>query len=156
MAARFGNVLYWLGTIVAVIAISGAVIWNGWTFYEWRKARQEQDNFIAAYEELEAQKTCIPSPPPGFKIVTPLKDGERLCDPGESPIPKGDKQIIELKHARALIRTFRARLKHGSDVLDPAKSKQELSLFLGGILAAVGLVAYGLGWAARYVLRGPR
>ena len=40
-------------------------------------------------------------------------------------------------------------------LLDKATENQRTSLILGGVAVLFGLGAYGVGWAARYVLRGP-
>ncbi|MCZ6838278.1 MAG: hypothetical protein O7G13_03275, partial [Alphaproteobacteria bacterium] len=55
MAARLGNVLYWLGTIIAVLAIGGAITWNGVTYYELQDA-EERLAVAQTYVLEEAQQ----------------------------------------------------------------------------------------------------
>ncbi len=43
----------------------------------------------------KAEANCIPTLPPGFELVTPLKEGERLCLPGETPTSRVDADEIK-------------------------------------------------------------
>ena len=48
MTDRLGAQLYRLGTLLAVIAILGAVSWNGWTIYQ---RQQVKENFNALFKD---------------------------------------------------------------------------------------------------------
>ncbi len=53
MSRRLGSLLYWLGTVVAVLAIAGAVAWNAQTF-QARQAAQENLRTLSP-ERLERE-----------------------------------------------------------------------------------------------------
>ena len=153
MPARLGNILFWLGAVIAVLAIAGAIVWNGWTSYELREATQEKRNLLSAYEKLKTQGPCLPQMASGPELAKPIKPWERFCLLGEVPTLNYDRQIDE--HLTALMNILFAVHLHDRDVLHPAEINWKESTFVGGELIAFGLIAYGAGRATRHVLRRP-
>ena len=140
MAARLGNVLYWFGLMVAVIAISGAVIWNGWTFYERREAQKDRDLTIKIEKRgsfdlwLEAESRGIL--PPEQQAILDEARQRKLIGPWNR------------YQTEAISNAWERRLRS-------VEQEQNGSLIMGGFLAVGGVVAFGFGWAARYILRKP-
>jgi len=106
MLTRLGNVLYWLGIMVAVVAILGAVSLNG----------------VACYKLQEVERSLIPE---GFVLEGATEDQQRAAR-------RADERLLQT-----------------------AINNQDNALIFGGVAVLIGLAAYGFGWTARYVLRGP-
>lgn len=150
MTARLGNVLYWLGTIIAVLAIGGAVVWNGWTFYEVRYG----DSRIFAtelaglepWERVQLWDRVVEARKSGYtdaEIADSLSKKENFDVKGARDSGYSDVEIIdELTGAE-----FRRKIAANEE-------RQEIALFVGVVLVLGGIVAFGIGWAARYILRG--
>jgi len=157
MLTRLGNVLYWLGTIVAVLAIGGSLIWNGVAYFE----RQDAEERLAV---LEASR---PPPLAGTSTMTEItpfddelkKRGIFPTDEIESPFA-AELRRRGLLDAPAAKSPFAAEpwLKYQRaerlEIADTVQDQRNSMLF-GGIAFLIGLGAYGVGWTARYILRGP-
>ena len=144
MTARLRNVLHWLGTIIAVLAIGGAIIWNGLVFLTHQEAREALDILRAEKPDQYILETVT------RVVETMLDDGTPRADI-DAYIAKAGYNVAEVRHANEWKRRYNALVFHVDDLED----KQESSLILGGVAVLFGLVAYGVGWMARYVLRGP-
>ena len=125
MAARFGNLLYWLGTIVAVLAIGSAIIGNGVVFYEVRQLRIEVEQICG---ETVGEAECFD------KLAE--EENKRTAESGG----------IDIRGLFVSVDPFG---------VNATNTRQKNSLIFGGVMILIGLIAFGIGWAARYVLRGP-
>ncbi len=56
MTRRLGTFLYWLGSVLAVLAILSAVAWNGWTFQQRQLA---QENLRTLSPERVERETAL-------------------------------------------------------------------------------------------------
>ncbi len=173
MAARLGNILYWLGTIIAVLTIVGAVIWFGGEYYELRQAQQTLQALPAIDPEpinadQERLRLLIEAERRGF-LTDELEDElatRRLSgytkwletNQDKQGTPDFDRVVAASESVRQQLGNNPPRRRRGLRVESPLASQKkqpETSLIIGGGLVLFGLSAYGVGWVARYVLRGP-
>jgi len=56
MTRRSGNLIYWLASLVAVLAILAAIVWNGWTLNQRQTA---QENLKALSPERTELQTAM-------------------------------------------------------------------------------------------------
>ena len=131
MAARLGNVLYWFGLIVAVIAISGAVIGNG----------------VHVYTLLTTHEVVINVAGNNHTLLVP-----------DSIKSKKERDAYVLERIRSEDPGYQWLMIHnngpGWNEAKNVSSDLEKATVFGGILSILGLVVFVAGWAARYVLRG--
>jgi hypothetical protein len=118
--------VYWSGIAIAVAAVIGAVGWNGVAFIEYRMALSAINEKIAS-SDIIIERMGVASEW-NYRIV----DEKLISD------------VIEGRHDRERSEATRRERRYQGTVL-----KHSLFL-LGG-----GIIAFGFGWAARYVIRGP-
>ena len=158
MAARLGNILYWLGTIIAVVAIGGAIIWNGVTESENFQAEKNLDarnvelaqvvsKLAGRVEQLEARHLLGILSSEEVREREQTRPAERFNARLNMERRLGD-EFNFLQHRR--------RIENGRAQLAVAREKRETALIIGGFLVLFSLFTYGVGWVARYFLRRPR
>ena len=162
MATRRGTFLFWLCTIIAVLAINGAFIWNVAAFTRWSQANAEQNAIIAKHAKYQGEIGLHLAPDWNYPSI----DGARKT--GFTT----DKEIADYlvkiwKYAD--ISGAREAGMSDAEIIEylilPNRWQEEssaryrgmiFSRYLGGVLVLVGVIAFGVGWVARYVLRGTR
>ncbi len=125
MPARFGNVLYWLGIVVAVLCLLAAGSWIAITDKNKDDARNAfsiakmAGALVGVRREMEAESNAASD------------------------------EVKELEQDTASV------LATASTWLETAERRYQEAWWIAVGLALVGVFGYGLGWVARYILRAP-
>ena len=159
MTTRLGNVLYWLGVIVAVLVINGAFIWNVAVFTQWSQANAEQNAIIAKHAKHQGEIRLHLAPDWNYPSI----DGARRA--GFTMDKEIADYLVKIWNYEDISGARKAGMSDAEIIeylILPNRWQEEssaryrgmiFSRYLGGVLVLVGLIAFGVGWAARCVSR---
>jgi hypothetical protein len=127
MAARFGNVLYWLGIIVLVLSLVSAGSW-----------------IVVTNKNLDDAREAFGT----AKLATAAASVAKEIDEAGSNTPSNDVKKME--------RDAASTLATATTWLETAERRYQEAWWIAAGLAFIGSFVCGIGWMAQYVLRGPR
>jgi len=157
MLTRLGNVLYWYGIMVAVLTIVGAVVWNGVTVVEAQQVQKGLETRNAAFKTAKSTLEGRLERLEAAAALGLLEEGEEEELRQYSLAERAQAELNRTKRTgdKYSIAQHQALVNANGRLLAVAKERRATSLLFGGVLVLFGLGAYGVGWAARYILRAP-
>jgi len=174
MTVQFGNTLYHLGITIALIGIGFAVLWNGTTYFAFKDAEEKFAAIGAGYEPLALKKADLEIAATGRGIsqedakwltdrivlselvADNKRDTKLVSDALSRGVLEQDfdwlvNAMLELELVRHPV--FTGNYEHFDNSYRAAKTSLDISVFQGGIMALIGLIAFGVGWTMRRILR---
>jgi len=125
MPARFGNVLYWFGIVVAVLCLLAAGSWIA-------IVDENRDDARYAFTAVKMAGALV---------------GVRREMEAESNAASDEVKELEQDTA--------SMLATATTWLETAERRYQEAWWIAAGLVLVGVYVYGLGWVARYILRAP-
>jgi hypothetical protein len=176
MTDRLGHSLYWLGITVALVAIGFAVLWNGATYFALNDAEARFAAIKAVRDTLELKKAdlVIEAIDRGMSqenaewltdriiLSRPISDNKAdpklISDALSRGVPEQDSDwLVSVMLELELVRhpAFTGDYEHFDNNFRVARESLDLSIFHGGIMGLVGLIAFAVGWTMQRILPQP-
>jgi hypothetical protein len=137
MSARLGTVWYWLGVGIAAALVVAAVLWNAWTFNQYRVVQRQIESLGLDAAPAGASGNGPTAGSPQIAEIELLLEADR-----RGILDENFEALLTEPQKRALGRARRGRLA------DKA-SNRNTSLIFGVVLILGGILAYGVGRTAR-------
>ncbi len=134
MSARLGTLWYWLSVAVAAVLILSAILWNAWTFNQYRMTQRQIDS-LGIDANVAVDEPAAGSPEAAE--IDLLLDADR-----RGILEENFEALLTDPQKRAINRDRRSRLTAKADA-------RRSSLIFGGILILGGIAVYGVGRATR-------